>query len=125
MKFSNQHPYHVAVVGAGFSGALVAVHLSKLAPRWRVLVIDKAGAFGRGVAYNTSDTRHLLNVPAGKLSAFADQPDHFLKWLQEHRAEFSALGIKNISGDSFLSRKLYGQYVRDLFEHSLIVSRFR
>jgi glycine/D-amino acid oxidase-like deaminating enzyme len=41
MNFFNRHPYHVAIVGAGFSGAMVAIHLAKLTPRRRVLVIDK------------------------------------------------------------------------------------
>jgi uncharacterized NAD(P)/FAD-binding protein YdhS/trehalose-6-phosphate synthase len=118
MPYPNKYPYDIAIVGAGFSGTMVAVHLAKLAPRWRVLVVDKDGAFGRGIAYGTEDMLHLLNVPVGKLSAFPDQPDHFLQWLDGQRQELSQLGIQQISRDTFLPRKIYGRYVRDLFERA-------
>ncbi|PWU15414.1 MAG: hypothetical protein C5B50_15505 [Verrucomicrobia bacterium] len=116
MSFANKDRYHVAIVGAGFSGAMVAVHLARLAPWWRVLVIDKTGAFGRGVAYGTGDHKHLLNVPAEYLSAFADQPDDFVQWVEAHRRELSRLGVQQFSRDAFLPRNIYGQYVRELFE---------
>ena len=32
--------FDVAIVGAGFSGSMVAVHLSRLAPETRVLLAD-------------------------------------------------------------------------------------
>lgn len=115
MTFSNKNLYHVVIIGAGFSGAMVAVHLAKLVPHWRVLVIDKDGAFGRGVAYGTQDSQHLLNVPVGKISALVDPPDHFFHWLEGNRGELSRLGIQQFSRDSFLPRKIYGQYVREVF----------
>jgi uncharacterized NAD(P)/FAD-binding protein YdhS len=64
MTLPYKHSYKVAIVGGGFSGAMVAIHLAKLAPRWPVLLIDKTSAFGRGVAYGTQDMQHLLNVSA-------------------------------------------------------------
>ena len=82
----------VAVVGAGAAGTLTAVHLAAEAARrghpLRLLLVDPAEP-GRGVAYSTQDPRHLLNVPAGGLSAYADQPGHFVAWLRRevwHRA---------------------------------------
>jgi len=49
----NDAVFDVVIVGAGFSGSMVAVHLSRLAPETRVLLADRKGAFGRGVAYGT------------------------------------------------------------------------
>ncbi len=118
MSNSTKRAYHITIVGGGFSGAMVAVHLSRLAPRLRVLVIDKGGAYGPGVAYGTADREHLLNVPAGKISAFPDQPNHFLDWLKAHRAEPGEAGIDGISADAFLPRKVYGQYLKDLFDQA-------
>jgi uncharacterized NAD(P)/FAD-binding protein YdhS/trehalose-6-phosphate synthase len=118
MTSSSKQPYHVAIIGAGFSGAMVAVHLAKLAPRWRVLVVDKSGAFGRGVAYATEEAQHLLNVPVGKISAFADQPDHFFHWLEGRRTELAQLGIRDFSSESFLPRKIYGRYLHELFDRA-------
>ena len=45
----NIYDYDVVIVGAGFSGALVAVHLARKNKDLRLLVVVKVGAFVRGV----------------------------------------------------------------------------
>ena len=83
-------PRRVAVVGAGAAGTLTAVHLASGHPQGRrgarleILIVDPADRVGRGVAYSTTDYRHLLNVPAKGMSAFPDEPHHFLDWLCRH-----------------------------------------
>ncbi|HWH69849.1 MAG TPA: FAD-dependent oxidoreductase, partial [Candidatus Sulfotelmatobacter sp.] len=118
MSLPTKDHYDVAIIGAGFCGSMVAVHLARLAPRWRVLVVDKEGAFGRGVAYGAGSSHHVLNVSAGKISAFADQPDHFVHWLEDHRAEISNLVCPDLSPGAFLPRRLYGYYLQDLFRQA-------
>lgn len=55
----------VAIVGAGFSGTLVASQLLKQARRpLRLLLIERSGRFGPGLAYGTTEPGHLLNVSA-------------------------------------------------------------
>lgn len=108
--------YDVAIIGAGFSGSMVAVHLARLAPGLRVLIADTEGAFGRGVAYGTDCLRHLLNVPAGKMSAFPDVPGHFAEWLDARRPAFRSLGVEAVSPEDFVPRKLYGSYIRHLLD---------
>jgi uncharacterized NAD(P)/FAD-binding protein YdhS len=110
--------FDVAIIGAGFSGSMVAVHLAREAPNLRVLIADKDRAFGRGVAYGTRTLRHLLNVPAGKMSAFPDAPDDFAQWLAARRHAFQNVGIEAISADDFLPRRIYGTYVRQLLERA-------
>jgi uncharacterized NAD(P)/FAD-binding protein YdhS len=67
-------PLVIAIVGAGFSGTMVASHLLHHAPGpLRLLLIDRSGRFGAGVAYGTSDPGHLLNVSAGAMGAWADE----------------------------------------------------
>lgn len=94
--------YSVVIVGGGFSGAVLAAHLAGQA--FSVLVLDRNPARGRGVAYGTECEGHLLNVPAGKLSAFRDDPEHFLRWARGHYDPA-------VTSGRFLPRRVYGQYV--------------
>lgn len=115
--------YDVAIIGAGFSGSLTAIHLlsgpGENQPPLRVALIEKElTAFGRGVAYGTPCSRHLLNVPAGKMGAFPDRLDHFLNWLQSHPAELAAVGLDAVSAGAFVPRVLYGKYVAALLQEA-------
>src|SRR5260221_13974166 len=116
--FSNMQQYDLAIIGAGFSGSMVAVHITRLAPHYRLLIIDRAAGFGQGVAYGTKDTHHLLNVPAGKMSAFPEEPDHFVAWIAVHTADFPEFTSEQLSGATFVPRCVYGQYVREIFERT-------
>src|ERR1700681_2245997 len=76
----------VAVIGAGFSGTLLALHLLRHCPSGtRIHLIEKNSRFGRGLAYSTGNPNHLLNVPAGRMSAFSDRPHDFVDWLRTWR----------------------------------------
>jgi uncharacterized NAD(P)/FAD-binding protein YdhS len=77
----------VVVVGAGAAGALVAIHLTDRQARTGaapldLLLVDPDPRPGRGVAYSTTDPRHLLNVPAQGMSALPGRPTHFLDWVR-------------------------------------------
>lgn len=65
----------VLIIGGGFSGTILATRLLRNA-LLSVAVLDRESIPGRGLAYSTPHRFHLLNVPAGKMSAFPDQPDH-------------------------------------------------
>jgi uncharacterized NAD(P)/FAD-binding protein YdhS len=93
----------IAIIGAGFSGTLTAVHLLRTSTPLRVALFERRGEFGRGVAYGTRCRAHLLNVPAGRMSAMSEDPDHFLRWARETDP--------SIHGGSFVPRDLYGTYL--------------
>lgn len=96
-------PSHVAVIGAGASGAIQALHLLK-AGIGRVTLIERARAPGRGVAYSTTRGEHLLNVHARRMSPFTDDPGHFARW-------FEARGGHE---EGFAPRMVYGDYLAGL-----------
>jgi uncharacterized NAD(P)/FAD-binding protein YdhS len=74
----------VAIIGAGFSGTMAAIHLRHALPADHVVYLfDKTGRFARGPAYAASAAPHLLNVRALNMSAFADDPGHFDRWMHE------------------------------------------
>ena len=105
----------IAVIGAGFSGALTTLHLLKhCTPEDRILLIEKNEHFGLGLAYSTGNANHLLNVRASNMSAFADQPDDFVKWLQHLPAEEAAELHEMPGPNSFVPRGLYGRYIQQL-----------
>ncbi|HEU4929726.1 MAG TPA: FAD-dependent oxidoreductase [Candidatus Krumholzibacteria bacterium] len=95
----------IAIVGAGFSGVATAANLARLPwPRGvRIVLIERGPRFARGAAYSTDHRLHLLNVPAGRMGAFADDEGHFLQWLR--RSDPSA------TGDAFVPRSRYGEYL--------------
>lgn len=70
----------------------------------RVMIVDEAEQLGRGVAFGTTDVRHLLNVPSGSMSARAEEPDDFLQWLGAH-------GHEDIGANDFARRYDYGSYL--------------
>jgi hydroxyacylglutathione hydrolase len=72
-----------------------------------VILIDHRPDFGLGLAYSTPSLRHLLNVPAGKISAFPDQPHHFLDWLREN--DYPAT-----TEEMFAPRAVFGRYIQSL-----------
>jgi len=64
--------YDVIIVGAGYSGTLVAVHLTRADANLRIALIVRGKNAGRGVAYGTTDAKHLLNLRADQMGAFPD-----------------------------------------------------
>ena len=106
-------PPGIAIVGAGFSGTLLALHLlQRVPPQTRVVLIERNAQFGRGPAYSTGNSSHVLNVPAGKMSAFHSRPGDFLDWLRGLPAE-EMCGIE-ATPTSFVPRRMFGRYVRHL-----------
>ncbi len=97
----------VAIVGGGFTGATLATQLLRHLPDSSSVVLIEPGEPGRGVAYGTQCPWHLLNVAARDMSAFDDDPEHFLRWA---RANYDS----GVSPESFLPRRVYGQYVSAL-----------
>lgn len=108
------HQPTVAIIGAGFSGSLLALKLLSATPAGtRILLIERSGRFGPGLAYGTAGPDHLLNVPAGRMSPFAECPLHFVDWLQR-RAEDASEVLPTAT--SFVPRRQYGAYLRHLLD---------
>lgn len=109
----------IAIVGAGFTGSMLAARLlrSSCAELLHVLLIERGGVFGPGLAYGKAKPTNLLNVPAGNMSALDDDAGHFLRWAQE-------IDPAVRTGD-FLPRRMYGQYIRQTFEAAAVESRGR
>lgn len=100
----------VAIVGAGFSGTMLALNLLEQADVEVLLIERDRHRMGAGVAYSSSETSHLLNVRAGNMSAFPDRPDHFCEWLAARGLGCDA---------AFVTRATYGLYLRETLAGAL------
>ena len=101
----------IVVVGGGASGTLTAVQLlRRSAPGLRVVLVEKSGKPGPGVAYGTSDEQHRLNVPAGQMIALPDRPYDFLEWVRREAPDTQA--------QEYLARQTFGRYLIDLLERT-------
>lgn len=108
----------VAIIGGGFSGVMTALNLARLSKRpLDVTIINGQRPLGRGVAYGTRRLEHLLNVAARNMSAFPDQPDHFLQWLRT-RSEYDTVPAQELR-ERFIPRMIYGDYLRSMVQHHL------
>lgn len=97
----------IAIVGGGASGTLTAAALLRNARRpVEILLIDRTGRHGRGLAYSTTRPAHVLNVIAGRMSALSSDPHHFVRWLRDREPTADA--------HTFAARGVYGGYLRDV-----------
>jgi uncharacterized NAD(P)/FAD-binding protein YdhS len=120
-KFNSQR---IVIVGGGASGALMAAHLLRgPLPNLSVTIVEARAELGRGLAYSTGNPSHLLNVRAANMSAFADDPDHFERWLS---MQADAPAAAEDPEFRFVSRGFYGRYLESLvLEHLATPERRR
>jgi len=98
--------YDVAIVGSGFSAIAETAHLLRLLPSSAsIAIVGDDPGFGRGTAYRTELHVHRLNVPAGRMSIYPDEPDDFVDWLRDQK--------RGVPQDGFASRDDFGRYLRD------------
>ncbi|MCU0071551.1 FAD/NAD(P)-binding protein [Pseudomonas koreensis] len=99
----------LVIIGAGFSGAVTAAQFMRHSPPGvRIVLVNRSGAMARGLAYGTNSSLHLLNVPAGNMSADLDDPDHFLRFCNGQDSLYTA--------SSFVPRKTYGEYLASVLD---------
>ena len=84
------------------SGRLLALNLLRFASSnasVSVRMLDRGDERYMGPAYSDEADYLLLNVPAGRMGAFSEYPEHFLKWNRDRGAHAGPW--------DFLPRRLY------------------
>lgn len=89
----------ILIVGGGFSGSALAIQLARRGIA--STIIETRGTVAQGAAYSTRADEHLLNVPAGKMSLWPDDPHHFADHVEE----------EGLGPHDFVSRRRFGDYV--------------
>jgi uncharacterized NAD(P)/FAD-binding protein YdhS len=73
------------------------------------VLFEGMGREGRGTAYSTIEPAHLLNVPAAKMSAWAGDPEHFQRVVEEAGG----------TGKDFAERRAFGRYLRGILDEAV------
>ncbi len=109
----------IAIVGCGFAGTMTAVHLIKKAKfPFELVMIGDRDSFNKGIAYNPYSKKQLLNVPAARMSAFQDKPDHFLNWISRQEP-YSGID-KELVANAYHPRHLYGRYLNEIWRDIIL-----
>lgn len=115
----------IGIIGGGFAGTMTAVQIilqTQLVEKeykndLEIFIFNQKESFNKGIAYNSYSDKHLLNVSSIKMSAFPDQPTHFLDWILKKE------GFKkqdyNWLANAYLPRKLYGEYLSQIWEDTI------
>jgi uncharacterized NAD(P)/FAD-binding protein YdhS len=95
------------IIGGGLSGTLTAYHLARRTVQTRIVIVEPRPSLGLGLAYSTPTLCHLLNVPAGKVSALSHEPTHFLDWIRKNYDPA-------MTESDFAPRAIFGKYINSL-----------
>ena len=107
----------IGIIGGGFSGCMLAQHLLESTSEVNIIIFNKSTRIGPGVAYQPASNVLLLNVKAGKMSAFSTLPTNFVDWLIKEN--IFPLKTREEITDSFVSRELYGYYLDHIWQNIL------
>ena len=97
----------VVIIGGGFSGTMFAVQLARRG--LTATIVEGSGRAGRGTAFSTPEEVHLLNVPAGKMSAWPDEASDFAE----------AVAGEGYEPTDFVPRRRFGSYLRAILDQEL------
>lgn len=107
----------IAIVGGGLSGALLAWQLAQRGPKgMSIALIEERPTLGLGQAYSTEEPTHLLNIPAGRMTALPGHPTAFVDYLGGR--DDTDAGDVPIT-EVYAPRLVFGQFVASLVREAL------
>jgi uncharacterized NAD(P)/FAD-binding protein YdhS len=96
----------VIIVGGGFSGTTLAAELARRGVS--AVIVEGGDRAGQGTAFSTPEQAHLLNVPAGRMGAWADRPGDFAEAVED----------EGYGPGDFVPRRRYGEYLRNILNEA-------
>ncbi len=106
--------FDYAIIGGGAAGTMLAIRLLQGAPADARIAMIESGEPGRGVAYGSDNPAHVLNVPAGGMSLFAERPNDFVDFLIARDGQADAA--------AFMPRRDYAAYLAERLNEARIAS---
>jgi uncharacterized NAD(P)/FAD-binding protein YdhS len=113
--------FDIAIIGGGYTGAVLALHLARHAPAGtQIAIVEPRAELGSGLAYETLADEHHINVPADRMGVGVEAPDRFDIWLKACHPELIGDGDPE---QTYVSRRWFGIFVRDRLADALRNSR--
>jgi len=104
--------HDVVIVGGGYTGGAAAIHLSRLAERpLSIAVIEPRAELGRGVAYDSGDPTHRLNIYPEIMILYLDDIDHFSRYVRDKGAIAEDPAATTADGMVYPRRAVFGDYM--------------
>lgn len=103
---------HIIVIGGGFSGAAVAIHLLRdTTTQARITLIEPREVPALGVAYSATDPSHRINVPASRMQLSGDEEGAFDRWYRQQESYLRDVEARRSDGSVYPQRGEFGRYV--------------
>ncbi|PKH26530.1 FAD-dependent oxidoreductase [Enterobacterales bacterium CwR94] len=115
----------VVIIGGGFSGTAVAIHLVQLsAAPLDITVLEPRAAIGGGVAYSSSDPVHRINVPATRMQLAGEEEGAFERWYRQ-QPDFCSDPQAQWGEAIYPQRGAFGRYLAQRFHQAARHPRHR
>ncbi|MEM1432704.1 MAG: FAD/NAD(P)-binding protein [Pseudomonadota bacterium] len=112
---------HIAIVGCGFSGTSAFFQLIDRAPVGEVTIFEMSGDYGPGYAYRTDEcVDYLINNTTDSMCLTPESKRAFIDWL--NRSPYRYAGV---SPDGHLPRRVYGAFLKDVFEATQVAANVK
>lgn len=115
----------LAIVGGGAAGTSLFVQLvsGDVEGIRRVMFVEPR-PLARGLAFDRPEPYVLCNTSVAVNSIHPELPTHFLAWLRQHPSACARWQVRRdtLSGDSFVPRGLFREYLDDRFAAALRVA---
>ncbi|MCF2489372.1 FAD/NAD(P)-binding protein [Dyadobacter sp. CY347] len=115
---------NITIIGGGACGISAFIELFlqlRIAKSHRevsITIIEENQEVGKGLAFGTKQPGHILNTQADLMGIHFSEPQHFSDWLIEHDARIGDEVVDNQGENkAFTTRRLYGDYLKEQFEH--------
>ncbi|MCF2517500.1 FAD/NAD(P)-binding protein [Dyadobacter sp. CY351] len=121
---------NITIIGGGACGISAFIELFlqlRIAKSHRevsITIIEENKEVGKGLAFGTKQPGHILNTQADLMGIHFTEPQHFSDWLIEHDARIGSEVVDNQGENrAFTTRRLYGDYLKEQFEHYFALAR--
>jgi uncharacterized NAD(P)/FAD-binding protein YdhS len=110
----------VVIVGGGYSGAMLALHIARRARSpLSIVIVEPRAELGAGLAYSTGSDVHKINVGAAIMGVSQEPGDNFLSWIEERHPALLERPEEVPGSRTYVPRRWFADFVRDRLAESV------